>query len=163
MTTLVPTSYNTATDILGVQPIAASFTVQAEPIGRKIHAYDPNFGEGGFVYAPGCAGTVVGSVVTIVTQDSGNGSTTLGNAQHGLLGVAMSANGAGSFGWYQVYGFNPNVLATGTAAAGDPAFIDTATPGTITSTSGTATVGFTIVTALSAGGVAGCQLNYPSC
>jgi hypothetical protein len=158
----VLTNYVVSTDIIGVPPINSSLTTQTQPIGRRIAAIDANFGEGFFLYAPGCAGTAVGSVVTIVTQDNGNGSTTLGNAQHGLLGVAMSANLAGSFGWYQIYGFNPNVLATGTAAAGSPAFVDTAAPGTITSTSGTATVGFTIVTALS-GGVAGCELNYPSC
>lgn len=77
---------------------------QAHPLGTIIRAYDATLGEGEFIYLEGVASTVVGS---IVEYDPVNATTTLAPATASLnnpLAVAMSANVASQFGWYQIGG-----------------------------------------------------------
>lgn len=94
-------------------------------LGDIIRAQDPVYGTGEFIYLTGVANTVVGSWVTYNTDDMS--STLLVPGAVGPVAVAMSANVAGNYGWYQIQG-----KAVGRAAAG---FLDnanvyaTATPG----------------------------------
>jgi hypothetical protein len=86
---------------LGIQPIAVSSTVQNHPLGTIVRAYDPTFGQGEFIYLLGVASTVVGNTVTYSTTTF---QTTLSpnTAQNANpIGVAMSANVAAQYGWYQ--------------------------------------------------------------
>lgn len=89
---------------LGIQPIANTSTVQNHPLGTIVRAYDPTFGQGEFIYLLGVASTVVGlSVIYNATTFQ----TTLSpnTAQEAApLAVAMSANVAAQYGWYQIAG-----------------------------------------------------------
>jgi len=106
--------------------------------GMIVRAADPVYGEGEFIYLQGVASTVVGSVVTW----SGVNGTTAQTFQTALapstanlaqpLAVAMSANLANSWGWYQIAG-NAVVATNGTLAAG-PGPVYLAGSGQVTST-----------------------------
>jgi predicted RecA/RadA family phage recombinase len=80
---------------------------QVHPLGTIVRGYDSAttaLGEGEFMYLKGVVSTVVGS---LVTYDSANATTTLIPSSVDLgqsVAVAMSANVAGQFGWYQVTG-----------------------------------------------------------
>jgi hypothetical protein len=97
---------------IGYQKIDLSDTIQNHPIGTRIFGYDPLYGEGTFIYLPGVASTVVGDVV--IFNPSGAGVTARAVAgNRGAVGVAMSANVAGQWGWYQIQGLAAvNVLAS---------------------------------------------------
>ena len=87
---------------LGLQPINETSTVKRHALGKEIRAVDDDNGEGIFVYALGVASTVVGSWAHL-QPDSYQTALTVANAI-GSVGVAMSANVAGQYGWYQVKG-----------------------------------------------------------
>jgi hypothetical protein len=161
MTTYNTTNYVISTPELGFQPISTTSTTQKHPLGKIVTAVDPTYGEGTFVYLPGVASTVVGSVVLI---DTINNTTTLAvhtTAARGILAVAMSANVASQYGWYQIEGSNPNVLSTGTTAVGSKLYL-TSTAGQISTgvVSGDGIDG-AIATVATSAGVGGAQLNGP--
>jgi len=92
------------TDRLGIQPIAATSTVQNHPEGSVIGAYDETYGGGEFIYLKGAANTVVG---LCVVYNPVVHSTTLTPNTANLnqpVAVAMSANVANQWGWYQING-----------------------------------------------------------
>lgn len=161
MATYLSTSYTVTSDLLGVQPINLSTTGQNWPLGTKVRAKDPTYGEGTFVYLEGVANTVVGSVVTF---DAATGTTVLATTTSGLgpVAVAMSANVASQFGWYQTEGYNPNILANATCVAGSRAYAST-TAGEITTSSDSAEGidGLAVQVSVSAG-VAGGTLGSPA-
>ena len=110
----------------GVQAIADTSTTQQHALGTIVRAVDEVYGEGEFVYLKGVASTVVGSVVIF---DSKLATTTLTVAgSKGPAAVAMSANVANQFGWYQVSG--SAVAKAGTVVANASPYV-TATAGTI--------------------------------
>lgn len=87
----------------GLQAIATTSTVQNHPLGTIIRASDPTLGSGEFIYLLGVANTVVGSIVTY----GGTFATTLaavGGNKALPVAVAMSANVASQWGWYQISG-----------------------------------------------------------
>lgn len=104
-------------DLAGAQPIDVTDTVQNEPVGRRVAGNDPLYGDAIFLYLPGVASTVAGDVV--VYNEYSTGSTTRAVAgSKGRLAVAMSANIAGQWGWYQIFGAAVvNVLAGFTAGS----------------------------------------------
>jgi hypothetical protein len=73
-------------------------------LGGVIRAFDPTYGEGEFIMLVGVASTVVGSLVTYntTTYQTALSPNTANLAQP--VAVAMSANTAGTFGWYQIEG-----------------------------------------------------------
>lgn len=109
----------------GVQSIADTSTTQKHPLGTIVRATDPTYGAGEFIYLLGLAATAVG---TWVTYNGDDFSTTLLAANAiGPVGVAMSANVASQYGWYQIGGkavgkalaaFADNGLVYATATAG---------------------------------------------
>jgi hypothetical protein len=117
---------------LGLQPIADTSTVQNHPLGTIVRAVDTTYGVGEFIYLLGVASTAVGSWVTYNMDD---GSTTLLAANAiGPVAVAMSANVASQYGWYQIqgkavgkvlasYADNGLVYATATAGSVDDAVV----------------------------------------
>lgn len=86
-------------------------------LGKIVRADDPTYGEGEFILLLGVAATEVGLVVkynattyqTVVATNTAN--------QDVPVAVAMSANLAGTFGWYQIAG---NAVVKKTAVAVTP-------------------------------------------
>jgi hypothetical protein len=118
--------------LIGSQPIAETSTVQRHPLGTVVRAVDDTYGEGEFVYAIGVVNTVVASWVTFL-EDGWTTALLAANAI-GQVGVAMAANVAGGYGWYQVkgkaigkalaaYADNGLVYATATAGSVDDAVV----------------------------------------
>lgn len=99
--------------VIGSQPIANTSTVQNHPLGTIVRARDATLGEGEFIYLQGIGSTVVGSIVNY----DNNYVTALDSAAvtgpSRPLAVAMSANVASQYGWYQISGL---AVATKSAA-----------------------------------------------
>jgi hypothetical protein len=118
-------TYSVQNPILGVQPIAVTETTAMHPLGTRVQANDPSYGAGEFIYLEGLADTAVGSWVTFNQDD--NSTALLAANAIGPVAVAMSANVANQYGWYQVYGkavgkalasYADNGLVYATATAG---------------------------------------------
>lgn len=112
---------------IGAQPIATTSTTQNHPIGTVVKAIDPTYGEGEFIYLKGLASTAVGETVIYDTYAN---TTKRGVANdRGPVAVAMSANVASQYGWYQISGAAVVKVAAAFAAGGSCFW--TATAGTI--------------------------------
>lgn len=120
-----------SSDIPGVQ-LTETGTDQIFGLGTICRGHDPDYGSGEFIYLLGVASTAVGSWVT---YNLDNGSTTLLAANAiGPVAIAMSANVANQYGWYQISGKaigacltqfadNAQVWITGTAGSVDDASV----------------------------------------
>jgi hypothetical protein len=117
--------YRVRDEYIGAPVITDTDTVAKVPLGTRLHAYDPVYGDGEFIYLLGAASTVVGSWVTF--QSDNNGTALLAANAIGPVAVAMSANVANQYGWYQIYGkavglalagYVDNALVYATATAG---------------------------------------------
>jgi hypothetical protein len=99
-------------------------------LGGVIRAFDPTYGEGEFIMLVGVASTVVGSLVTYntTTYQTALSPNTANLAQP--VAVAMSANLAGTFGWYQIEGLAV-VKKTAVAVNAGVAVYQSATTGRI--------------------------------
>lgn len=86
-------------------------------LGKIVRADDPTYGEGEFILLVGVAGTEVGSVVKYNATTYQTVLVTNTASQDVPVAVAMSANLAGTFGWYQVSG---NAVIKKTAVAVSP-------------------------------------------
>lgn len=89
---------------LGIQPIGFNSTTQNHPLGTIVRAYDATLGGAEFIYLLGVASTVVGNTVTYnaTTFQTALSPNTANNADP--FAVAMSANVAAQYGWYQISG-----------------------------------------------------------
>lgn len=90
-----------------VQAITETGSTQNYPLGTIMRAQDSTLGAGEFVYLKGCANTVIGSLVSYNLVGTTTGITELSPDTAGLsrpLAVAMSANVASQYGWYQIAG-----------------------------------------------------------
>lgn len=101
---------------IGIQPLAETSTTKRHPLGTIIFAEDVSddaYGAGEFVYLLGATNTAVGSWVTYNMDD---GSTTLLAADaRGPVAIALSANVASQYGWYQISGKAIGACLTGYA------------------------------------------------
>lgn len=122
-------TYTIQSPILGMQPIAVTDTTQNHPLGMIVTANDPTYGEGEFIYLKGVASTAVGSMVD---YDQYLGTTALSPATGGVgpVAVAMSANVASQYGWYQIAGAAV-VKAPNAMTVGADVFSLAATPGSV--------------------------------
>lgn len=132
----------------GIQPISQSNAAtpsqyqtgqsqlfgQAHPLGTVIRAYDATLGEGEFIYLLGVASTAVGNTVTYdaTTYQTTLSPNTANNV--GPVAVAMSANVAGQYGWYQITGL-ATVLKTAVQVLPGAKMYQSATAGRWMSTS----------------------------
>lgn len=89
---------------VGFQPIANTETTQKHPLGTVVRAVDPTYGEGEFIYLKGVASTAVGSLVTYNTSSFTTALAPVGANKPQPIAVAMSANVADQYGWYQISG-----------------------------------------------------------
>lgn len=110
-------AYTVTSPVLGLQRIADTSTTQQHPLGTIVRAVDSTYGEGEFIYLLGVASTVVGSVVTYnaTTYQTALSANTANFAAP--VAVAMSANVASQYGWYQISG---NAVVKKTAVAVSP-------------------------------------------
>jgi hypothetical protein len=95
-------AYKIRNQMIGSQPIATTSTTQNHPLGTIVTADDPTYLAGEFIYLKGVASTAVGSWVTY-NMDDGTTTLLVPNAI-GPVAVAMSANVASQYGWYQIQG-----------------------------------------------------------
>jgi hypothetical protein len=122
-------------NMIGHQPIDSTSTTQQHPLGTVVQAVDTastGYGVGEFIYLLGVASTAVGSVVLYSPDDF---STSLLAANDiGSVAIAMAANVASQYGWYQIKGKavakvlagfvdNANVYGTATAGSVDDAVV----------------------------------------
>lgn len=95
-------TYGSGENALLGQAIADTLTTKKMQLGTRMKAHDATYGPGEFIYLTGVASTAIGSVVLFNPDDY---STSLATANDkGSLAVAMSANVASQYGWYQIYG-----------------------------------------------------------
>jgi len=99
-TTNLPGGGNVVTNVQGQQ-------TPFPPVGTIVRAEDPTLGQGEFIFLPGVASTVVGSLVTY--NSNGSSSTTTLAPNTANLGqpvaVAMAANtSTTALSWYQIDG-----------------------------------------------------------
>lgn len=97
-------AYGLTTAYVGAQPIANTETVQKHPLGTIVRAVDPTYGEGEFIYLLGVANTAVGSLVAYDTAGYQTKLAPVGTNLPEPIAVAMSANVASQYGWYQISG-----------------------------------------------------------
>ncbi len=121
-------------DPVGCQAIAETSTVKKHPLGRIVIGIDDGavvagLGAGEFIYLKGIGSTVVGS---LVDYDQFLGTTALAPATGGIgpVAVAMSANVANQYGWYQIGG-TAAVKAPNAAVVGAEVYMLAATPGSV--------------------------------
>ena len=125
-------SYTIKDGFIGMQQIAVTSTVKQHPLGFRVRAIDPTYGEGEFIYLVGVASTAVASWVTY--NEDGYTTALLAANAIGQVAVAMSANVASQYGWYQIsgkaigkalasYADNGLVYATSTAGSVDDAVV----------------------------------------
>lgn len=114
---------------IGVQAIDETSTTANHSLGTIVTANDPTYGAGEFIYLKGVASTVVGS---LVDYDVYLGTTALAPATAGVgpVAVAMSANVASQYGWYQIDGAAV-VKAPNGMTVGADVFMLAATPGSV--------------------------------
>ena len=111
---------------VGAQPISETSTTQRHNIGERLTAYDPTYGEAEFIYLKGVASTVVGD--TVIFDQYANTTKRAVAGDRGPVAIAMSANVASQYGWYQITG--AAVVKAGTVAAAGACYL-TATAGTL--------------------------------
>lgn len=114
------------------QALADTSTIARHALGTIVRAKDPSYGAGEFIYLKGVASTAIGSWVTYNMDDGG--TALLAANAIGPVAIAMSANLANQYGWYQIQGKavglclagfldNANVYATATAGSVDDAVV----------------------------------------
>lgn len=117
------------------QAIADISTTQLLPLGSRCRAVDTAstaYGEAEFIYLKGVASTVLASWVTYNQDD--HSTALLAADAIAPVAIAMGANVASSYGWYQIFGKavgkalaafadNGNVYATATAGSVDDAIV----------------------------------------
>ena len=125
-------AYSITDPVIGSQPIATTSTTKNHPLGTVVRAEDPTYGAGEFIYLAGVANTAVGSWVKYM--EDGFTTSLLAANDIGQVAVAMSANVASQYGWYQIkgkavgkalasYADNGLVYATATAGSVDDAAV----------------------------------------
>lgn len=116
----------------GCQPIATTSTTQAHRLGMEVRGFDPTYGQGVFIYLLGVASTEVGDMViyNATTYQTARVTVSNGKNKGNPIGVAMSANVASQYGWYQVEG-NAVMKKTGVAVTPQVPIFISATTGRI--------------------------------
>jgi hypothetical protein len=112
-------AYSASSPFVGAQPIAETETSQKHPLGTLVEGSDPIYGHGRFVYLLGVASTVVGSVVRYNATTYQTALLTVANGKNkgAPVAIAMSANVAAQYGWYQISG---NAVVKKTSVAVTP-------------------------------------------
>lgn len=105
-------TYQILSPVVGAQPIAETSSTAKHKVGTIIQAYDSSYGVGEFIYLLGVASTAVGDIVTYNSKTGQTTRAAVGTNKPQPVAVAMSANLASHYGWYQISG-----IAVATKAA----------------------------------------------
>lgn len=118
--------------LAGAQPITTTSTTRNHTLGTKVTASDPTYGEGEFIYLLGVGSTTIGDWVTYnaTTYQTALGTTTNSENKGVPVAIAMSANVASAYGWYQISG-NAVMKKTGVAVTPQVPIFISATAGKI--------------------------------
>ena len=108
-------------NMVGAQPIAATTTTQNHPLGTTVRGVDPTYGEGEFIYLKGVASTAIGSPVIYNTATFATTLAPVGTNKPQPIAIAMSANVASQYGWYQIAGTARGLKTSGLALASNAA------------------------------------------
>ena len=101
------------------QHIADTSTTAKHALGTVVRAKDTTYGQGEFIYLLGVASTIVGALVryNATTYQTALLSVANGKNKGVPVAVAMGANVASSYGWYQI---NGNAVIKKTSVAVTP-------------------------------------------
>lgn len=94
-------AWKPTTPQIGTQPIASTSTTPNHSLGTIVQASDVTYGAGEFIYLAGVASTAAGDAVT---YDPKGASVRAVATSVGPIAIAMSANVANQYGWYQISG-----------------------------------------------------------
>jgi hypothetical protein len=97
-------AYTIQEPLAGFQPIAVTDTTQNHPLGTIVRGFDPTYGAAEFIYLKGVASTAVGSIATYNTTSFQTALAPVGTNKPQPVAIAMSANVASQYGWYQIAG-----------------------------------------------------------
>ena len=97
-------AFQQTSHLIGAQAIATTSTTKLHPLGTIVTATDDTLGVGEFIYLKGVASTVVGSIVNYDDNFQTALDTSAAGGPPRPLAVAMSANVASQYGWYQIAG-----------------------------------------------------------
>ena len=114
-------AFNITDPILGNQNIADTSTTQKHPLGMVVTAVDSSLGGGEFIYLLGVASTVVGSAVSWNINTFQTTLAAVDTVKPYPIAVAMSANVAAGYGWYQISGIAVGAKTSGLALASNAA------------------------------------------
>jgi hypothetical protein len=103
--------------VIPAQQIDVTSTTQYLPLGTTRKARSTTYGEGEFIYLLGVASTAVGSLVKYNATTFQTVLLVNTAVQTVPVAIAMSANVASQYGWYQIAG---NAVALKTAVAVTP-------------------------------------------
>lgn len=106
---------------IGLQPMTTTSTTQNHALGKIVRAKDDTYGLGEFIYLTGVASTVVGSLVTYNSVTGATALAPVGTNKPQPIAVAMSANVASQYGWYQISGNARAAKTSGVALASNAA------------------------------------------
>ncbi len=115
---------------IGIQPVANTSTTQNHALGKIVRASDSTLGSGEFIYLLGVASTPIGDVVTYNATTFQTALATNTGNQDVPVAVAMSANVAGQYGWYQIGGL-ATVLKTAVTVTPQVSLFMSATNGRV--------------------------------
>ncbi len=121
------TDYQGRESFIIEQAFNVTSTTKKHDLGTIVRAYDTasGYGAGEFIYLEGVANTALYDWVTY-RLDNGQAARMAGSAV-GPVAVAMSANVASQFGWYQISGKAIGACATGFSDNGIVYFHSTST------------------------------------
>lgn len=89
---------------IGAQPLTENSTTKKHNLGKIVMGVDPTYGVGEFIYLLGVASTAIGSVVTYDADTYQTVLSAVGGNIPRPIAIAMSANVAAQYGWYQISG-----------------------------------------------------------
>ncbi len=89
---------------IGVSVLTDTNTTALNTLGSIVKGRDDSYGEGEFIYLLGVGSTVAGSVVTYNTSTWQTTLSPTTGANGAPIAVALSANVASQYGWYQISG-----------------------------------------------------------
>lgn len=113
----MPYAWTPTEQRLGLQAIDEISTTQNHALGTRVRARHATYGEGEFIYLLGVANTVTGLIVRYNATTYQTTIVTAAANTAAPYAVAMAANVASSYGWYQIAG---NAVVKKTAVAMAP-------------------------------------------
>lgn len=116
---------------IGMPALTDTSTTQKVPLGTRVKGRSEDDGEGEFIYMLGVASTAAGLLCQLKMDDGSTAlvDTDVADTLIGPCGIAMSANVASQYGWYQIYGKASGLAIVDGGAAENARVYPTSTAG----------------------------------